>query len=202
MPSQLHHFQPARSITGTAGASHQQPLSPNSCPSVSSLQHIPTQSHNPTATTMITMIPTQELPILLAIQDAPKPNPPPGIFVVYLLKFCDPRVSRCYGCGYPIKIESLANIPPSDLVIVAKLFREYRKDGQPRVSSEFSNTYVHANLQCLQKKLPHFLPSFLQIPQHIHPHSSILHRQHLVSLTIFLHQFKTSLMSCQVLRNI
>ena len=174
LPSQLHHFQPARSITGTPAASHQQLLPTNSCPSVSSLQHIPThsvQSNNPTATTMITMIPTQELPILHAIQDAPKPNPPPGVFVVYLLKFCDPRVSKCYGCGPP----------PSDLVIVTKLCREYRKDGQPRVSSEFNNTYFHANLQCLQKKLPHSLPSFLQIPPHIHPHLSILHRQHLVN---------------------
>ncbi|CAB3998727.1 Hypothetical predicted protein [Paramuricea clavata] len=66
MPSQLHHFQPARAITGTPASSHQQPLPANSCPSVSSLQHMPTrsvQSNNPTATTMITMIPTQqELP--------------------------------------------------------------------------------------------------------------------------------------------
>ena len=168
MPSQLHHFQPARTITGTPAASYQQPLPANSCPSVSSLQHIPThtvQSNNPTATAIITMIPTQELPILFAIQDTPKPNPQPGIFVVYLFKFCDPRVSRCYGCGYRIKIEGLANIPPSDLVIVTKLCQEYRKDGQARISSEFSNTYFHANLQCLQNKLPHFL----------HPHLSILH---------------------------
>lgn len=114
-------------------------------------------------------------------ENVPKPSPPPGIFVLYLLQFCDPRVSRCYGCGHPVKAEGLNNIPPSDLVIVTKLCREYRKEGETRVSNEFSNVYFHANLQCVHKKLPHFLPSFLQIPQHIHPHLGLVHRHHIAN---------------------
>ena len=128
-----------------------------------------------------TMIPRQEPPTFPAIESIPKPSPPPGFFVLYLLKFCDPRVSKCYGCGYPIKVSGLTNIPPSDLLIVTKLCREYRKEGQARVSNEFKNVYFHANLQCVHKKIPNFLPSSLQIPQHILPYLGMMHRQHLIN---------------------
>jgi hypothetical protein len=58
--------------------------------------------------------------------------PLPGFFVLYLLKFCDARVSKCYGCGHPIKVSGLTNIPPSNLLIVAKLCQEYRASTSKR----------------------------------------------------------------------
>ena len=114
------------------------------------------QSNNPATTAASTMtttvIPRQQYPVFSAIENIPKPSPPPGIFVLYLLNFCDPRVSRCYGCEHPIKVDGLTNLPPSDLVIVTKLCRQYRKEGQARVSNEFSNVYFHANLQCCKQE--------------------------------------------------
>ena len=165
--TQLHQFQTQQVIAGNLAATQQYVLQ-NPGSATPSLHHITShlQSNNPPAT---------------AIQNIPKPSPPPGIFVLYLLNFCDPRVSRCYGCGYPIKVDGLNNPPPSDLVIVTKLCRQYRKEGQARVSNEFCNVYFHANIQCVNKKIPHFLPSFLQISPHIHPHLGMVHRQHIVN---------------------
>lgn len=167
---------------------HQQYL-PHSDPSSLALSFplknvIPNPPHNPLSFMSSPTVPSgpQQLtsPLLsMPMEAVPKPSPPPGVFILYLLQFCDPRVSRCYGCANPIKV--LANVPPSDLVVVTKVCREYRKEGETRISNEYSNVYFHPNLQCIHNKLPHFLPSFLQIPQCIHPRLNIVHRQHIAS---------------------
>ena len=167
MFSQQTQLQQFQAIAGNLAATQQYVLQ-NPGSATPSLHHITShlQSNNPAAT---------------AIQNIPKPSPPPGIFVLYLLNFCDPRVSRCYGCGYSIKVDGLNNPPPSDLVIVTKPCRQYRKEGQARVSNEFSNVYFHACVQCVNEKIPHFLPCFLQISPHIHPHLGMVHWQHIVN---------------------
>ena len=60
-------------------------------------------------------------------------------FVLSSLSSCDARVSSCYGCDHPLKI-IMANgskrtpDPPFDLVLIIKMHREYRKDGEFRKS--------------------------------------------------------------------
>ena len=185
-PSQQQPFQPMQSNTRPDVQQHF--TASNPCTMTQAFPSMHYQQNNllpnqETANINPTVAHHHQLPLpssLPPLDTVPKPSPPPGIFVLYLLQFCDPRVSRCYGCGHPIKAVGLTNVPPSDLVIVTKLCREYRKEGETRVSNEFSNAYFHANLQCIHKRLPHFLPSFLQIPAAIRPYLSILHRQHIV----------------------
>ena len=56
----------------------------------------------------------------------------------------DVRVSSCYGCDRPLKItiaDGSKRIPdpPFDFVLITKMSREYRKDGEFRKSSELRN---------------------------------------------------------------
>ena len=72
-------------------------------------------------------------------------------FVLSSLSSCDARVSSCYGCDRPLKIimaDGSKRIPdpPFDLVLITKMRREYRKDGEIRKSSEFRNVYFHAQM--------------------------------------------------------
>ena len=105
MPSQFHHFQPTQAIDGNAAVNNRLQ---NRNPVTQSLHHITThfQANSPAATPKVMTTSTNSsegTPRTPMIQNIPRPSPPPGIFVLYLLKFCDPRVSRCYGCGSPSK---------------------------------------------------------------------------------------------------
>ena len=72
--------------------------------------------------------------------------------VLSSLSSCDARVSSSYyGCERPLKIivsDGSKQIPdpPFDLVLITKMRREYRKDGEFRKSSEFRNVYFHAQI--------------------------------------------------------
>ena len=62
-------------------------------------------------------------------------------FVLSSLFSCDARVSSCYGCDHSLKIIMADGSkwildPPFDLVLITKMRREYRKDGDFRNSFE------------------------------------------------------------------
>ena len=72
-------------------------------------------------------------------------------FVLSSLSSCDALVSSSYGCDRLLKIimaDGSKRIPdpPFDLVLIIKMRREYRKDGEFRTSSEFRNLYFHAQI--------------------------------------------------------
>ena len=47
-----------------------------------------------------------------------------------LLQLDDNRVSKCYGCQWPLKNgDGFPFSPPYDIIPIAKMKREYRKDG-------------------------------------------------------------------------
>ena len=75
--------------------------------------------------------------------------------VLSSLAVSDGRVATCYGCSLPLKI-TLAEggkgnpHPPFDLVVIAKLHRRFRKDGEIRVTSEARNVYFHVVDNALQ----------------------------------------------------
>ena len=51
------------------------------------------------------------------------PSPPDGVFHCYLLEFCPPQVSKCYGCNQMLKPEGRIAQPPFNLVVVTKMNR-------------------------------------------------------------------------------
>ena len=65
-------------------------------------------------------------------------NIPENTYILSSLAVSDGRVATCYGCSFPLKITlpggGKANSnPPFDLVVIAKLYRQFRKDGEIRV---------------------------------------------------------------------
>ena len=85
-------------------------------------------------------------------------------FVLSSLSSCDARVSSCYGCDRLLKIIMVDGSkripdPPFDLVLITKMRREYRKDGEIRESSEFRNVYFHSQMTgavrfaCVRQKI-------------------------------------------------
>jgi len=89
-----------------------------------------------------------------------RPSPSSGAFVLTSLKYCDSRVSICYGCNQKLRDSAAVPQPPLDLVIVGKMRREYMQDGEKRLSKE-SNVYFHAAPDCVKKRAPVFIPALL-----------------------------------------
>ena len=72
-------------------------------------------------------------------------------FVLSSLSCCDECVSSCYGCDGPLEIimaDGSKRIPdhPFDLVLMTKMRREYRKDGEFRKPSDLHNVYFYAQI--------------------------------------------------------
>ena len=95
----------------------------------------------------------------------PYPAPRPNSFIIYLIGFCSPQTSVCFGCGSSLKPGGLIGNPPADLVIVSNMHREWRKDGDIRCKS--ANVYFHCILTCVRNKQPFFQPDQCTIPQQI-----------------------------------
>ena len=120
----------------------------------------------PTATTVaaLTSDNTSECPQIATPETSrtsfKRPSPSSGAFVLTSLKYCDSRVSICYGCNQKLRDDAAVPQPPLDLVIVGKMRREYIQDGQKRLSKE-SNVYFHAVAECVTKKAPVFIPALL-----------------------------------------
>ena len=73
-----------------------------------------------------------------------RPKPPPGIFAFARLIFLDSRVSRCYGCGQPLKPEGVPQAP-DDLIVTTRPNRKFYKEGRQHVSPDVSSVYCHVS---------------------------------------------------------
>jgi hypothetical protein len=101
----------------------------------------------------------------------PYPTAVPGMFIIYLLHFCPPNTSVCFGCSQSLKPYGVIQQPPFDLVIVSNMEREWHHNNM--LHRKFSNVYFHCCCACVQKKhhgnfhvsVPEILASLLQ-PEH------------------------------------
>ena len=109
-----------------------------------------------------------------------RPNPTPGRFEVTLLHLCDPRVAVCHGCGQPLRSAGLPMPPPADLVVVAKMRRDYVMGGERR-QGKLGNVYFHANINCIRLKQAHYMPSLLFVNFHVRQLLTPLHKQFLLT---------------------
>ena len=90
--------------------------------------------------------------------------------IVTLISMCDKRVSVCNGCSNPLKFNGYQLMAPYDLVLIAKMRREYYNDGQKHYSSP-SNCYYHCIVEnpfvtpfeCIQRRLLTFNSSQLKL---------------------------------------
>jgi len=80
--------------------------------------------------------------------------------VLTSLRYCDSRVTVCYGCNQKLRQSTAVPQPPLDLVVVDKMKREYIQDGEKCLSKE-SNVYFHAAKECVTKRAPVFIPALL-----------------------------------------
>ena len=80
------------------------------------------------------------------------PSPNQGQFIVYLLQYCPPQTSVCFGCSNGLKHNGTVLPPPRDLVIVSKMARDWVCQGV--VYSKPANVYFHCNTACIKRKQP------------------------------------------------
>lgn len=105
-----------------------------------------------------------------------RPDPAPGSFVLALLRFTDPRVSKCYGCRGDLKCGSAILPPPGDLVVTSKQYRVFYKDGKQQTSPDMSMVYFHASPACVLLRCPMFDCRMLSVPMDIIPHLTGKHK--------------------------
>ena len=119
--------------------------------------HQPTV-HQPTTQQSIAGQPNAQP--LAASVSCKRPSPSSGAFVLTSLKYCDSRVSICYGCNQ--KMRDSTDFPRArvDLVIVGKMRRKYTQAGQQKLSKE-TNVYFHPLTECVNKRAPMFIPALL-----------------------------------------
>ena len=112
-------------------------------------------------------------------QNVPFPNPNPGEFLIYLLQFCPAQTSMCFGCGNPLKQQdNNIGTPPSDLVVVSKMLREWTYQGQAR--SKMGNVYFHCDSNCIKRKEKEFHAHRLSpVNAVLLPHLQLTHRRFL-----------------------
>ena len=110
-----------------------------------------------------------------------RPKPPAGIFAFAKLQFLDNRVSKCYGCGQPLKPEGLVPQAPDDLVVTTRLHRKYYKEGRQHVSSDVSSVYCHVSMYCVTTAFPGFQPSLCQVPADLLPFLLPEHKEMIAS---------------------
>ena len=114
--------------------------------------------------------------------------------VLTLFQLCDNRVSKCYGCQWPLKNgDGFPFPPPYDVIAVAKMKREYRKD---RILCEAppSNVYFHvfhenpfvSPFSCIQNKLVSFYKDYLKVHWSAFANMPDFQKMHLKSLGLNL----------------
>jgi hypothetical protein len=104
------------------------------------------------------------------------PSPLPYTYQLYILHFCPPLTSVCFGCGNPLKPSGTIPSPPGDLVIVSNMAREWMLHGQPM--RKMGNVYFHPFEQCVRGKYQAFTAAHqLEIPPIIYSSLTSVHRQ-------------------------
>lgn len=114
---------------------------------------------------------TQNIPAL--------PNPSVGSYVVALLDYCNPLVTRCFGCQVLFRENNILPPSPRNLVVVSKMKRKYKgKDGIVKEGAP-SNVYFHLIEKCIKSQNPYFIPSLIHCPEDLKTHLQLPHRQYL-----------------------
>lgn len=108
-----------------------------------------------------------------------RPQPALGMYVVSLLRFCNPRVAVCYGCRQTLKPCSTIPSPPDDMVIVSNQFRTYFKDAKEHTSSKPTLVYFHSSLPCIHVFMHnvHLVSSLMTVPSDVMPHLLEQHKK-------------------------
>ena len=110
------------------------------------------------------------------------------------LQLYDNRVSKCYDCQCSLKNgDGFPFPPPYDIIAVAKMKREYRKDGI-LCEAPPSNVYFHvfhenpfvSPFSCIQKKLVSFRKDYLKVHWSAFVNMSDFQMMHLKSLGLNL----------------
>ena len=96
----------------------------------------------------------------------PLPKPPDGGYILYFLKDCDSKVSKCYGCKGNFRFEGHLPAPPGDLVVVSRARREYMKEGVKHFG-ELSNVYFHLSEKCIKSHNNYFVPSLVFVAPYV-----------------------------------
>ena len=110
---------------------------------------VPTPNSASSSTLHVT-VPAGQQQQQTAYTRPPYPTPVPGMFIVYLLHFCPPKTSVCYGCSQTLKPNGVILNQPHDLVIVSNMEREWH-DGN-MVHKKYSNVYFHCCCECVRKR--------------------------------------------------
>ena len=89
------------------------------------------------------------------------PSPGSETSEPFVLCFISGNISVCYGCRqkYPKPC-----VPPNDLCVRHKEWREFFPPGSATAQARFGNVYYHCNVPCIQARCPFFSSNLLQIP--------------------------------------
>ncbi|XP_062611131.1 uncharacterized protein LOC134272979 isoform X2 [Saccostrea cucullata] len=128
-----------------------------------------------------------EAPIAGSISDnliPALPNPSTGSYVIAMLDFCNPNVTKCFGCQGYFRENNQIPDSPRNLVIVSKMKRPYRgKDGTMKEGA-LSNVYFHLSEKCIKKQDPYFISSLVFCPEDLKGHLLPEHREYLTAANI------------------
>ena len=113
------------------------------------------------------------------------PDPLPGTYFIYILKYCHKNVAVCYGCSGSFYLNGYPAVP-ADMVVVSKACRTYVDSSthQKVISDKPSNVYYHFNYGCIALKDSLFSPQSMQVPDDLKPHLQAEHVATLLSCNI------------------
>lgn len=112
------------------------------------------------------------------------PNPSTGSYVVALLDFCNPNVSKCFGCQCNFRHNNQIPDCPRNLVIVSKMKRPYRGQDGTMKEGPPSNVYFHLSEKCIREKDSYFISSLVFCPEDLKMHLRPEHREYLTAANI------------------
>ena len=135
-------------VTVPAGQQQQTAYTRPPYPTPVPVMSVPTP--NSASSTLHVTVPAGQQQQQTAYTRPPYPTPVPGMFIVYLLHFCPPKTSVCYGCSQTLKPNGVILNQPHDLVIVSNMEREWH-DGN-MVHKKYSNVYFHCCCECVRKR--------------------------------------------------
>lgn len=98
----------------------------------------------------------------------------------FTVTFRQGPIRRCAGCNS--EFSEKTKIPPYDLILKKKDFREYPKDGMWfRANSVTNNYYYYLSLECIRSKFPHTQLKNILLYDEVQesltsPHITVLHK--------------------------
>lgn len=113
--------------------------------------------------------------------------PAEGSYELYLLKYCNEKVTKCYGCKRNMKDNNnCIPSPPNDMTIVSKTRRTFYKNGISHTEKQPGNVYFHASAACVTLHNNVFLPSLLHISDAIKSELDTEHKEQLRSIGVII----------------